>query len=187
VTRGEYIRRSSTSENYVRRHHRPRVASPRETGDIDPVLATGVYSIDDNNNDPMTQPTIFAQKVESARRTWPTSGLVLADGGPHMSRPPSPTQTVELKPSDTGRVAVQPSRPMTFSQLLSTKAAKSQWLKGQDDIPSSLNMSADVLDLAKETAGMVTFTSVHPILPVIRVGSLPVHVDGSPADVCRTR
>ena len=185
MTRGEYIRGSSTSKNYVRRNHRPRATSPRETGDTDPVLATGVCSIDDD--DLTSEFTTLAQKVLD-RSPWLAPGLIFTDGGPHLPRPPSPTQTVESKPSDTGRVAVQPSRPMNFSQLLSTKAAKSQWLKGRDDIPSSLCMVIDLSALAKEmVAGIAAFTSVRPTLPVIRVGFLPVHVDRSPANVCRTR
>ena len=118
VARGEYIRRSSTSENYMRRHHGPRAALPRETGDIDPVLATSVYSTDDNGNDLMIKSTALVQRVASALRKRRISELACKDSGPDLSRLPSPTKTVDQTPSGTGRAAVQPPRRRAFSRTL---------------------------------------------------------------------
>ena len=175
VARGEYIQRSSTSENYVRWHHRPRVASPRETGDTD---------IDDD--DLMSKFTIPPQKADSTRRKWRASWLVRKDSSPYLSCPPSPTQTVDQTPSGTGRVAVQSSRRPAFSQLPSIMAAESQRPKWRDDTPS-LNMDIDASKLGKETAGMTAFTSDCVLPARIRVGFLPVHVGVFPANVCSTR
>ena len=178
----EYIRRESAFEDYVKQLRKPRVASPRETGDIDPVIATGVYSTD---GDPLISRFIrLAQKLDSARRRRRTSGSVYTDRGPHLSRSRSPTQTMDPTPSGTGRVAVQTSPRTTVSQLPLTMRARSQRLKEREDIPSSLKMATDALNLANETAGMAAFTSARTILPMaIKVGFLPAHVDGPPANV----
>ena len=70
-------------------------------------------------------------------------------------------------------------------------ANKSQRQKERDGVLSSLNMAVDALNRAKRATSMTpakaAFTSAGILLTMIRVGSPPVNVGRSLANVYRTR
>ena len=63
--------------------------------------------------------------------------------------------------------------------------------QGQNDVLSSLNMTIDALDLAKESTGVTpartAFTSASALLTLIKVRFLPIYVSRLSANVRRTR
>ena len=62
--------------------------------------------------------------------------------------------------------------------------------QGQNDTLSSLNTAIDVLNLAKESTGVIparsAFTSASVLLTMVKVGSLPVSVSRLLANERRT-
>ena len=68
---------------------------------------------------------------------------------------------------------------------------KTQQLKGQDGVLSSLNKAIDALNGAKEATSMTpakaAFASAGILLAMIKVSFLPVHFCRFPANVYRTR
>ena len=108
---------------YTKRHYNSWVEFARDRGhgdDLKPVLVTGVDMTRDfammayskNRVSLASEFTIPIPVVgsvsASAWGTWRTEGLVHTNCGPQLCRPPSPTQTTEVSPSDTTRTETIP-------------------------------------------------------------------------------
>jgi hypothetical protein len=119
LTYREDIQLTGVFEKYAKDHYDSWVTFARETGhgnDIKPVLVTGVDMTRDfammsysNNDDNLTSEfTTSAPGVGSVWGTWRTTGSVYKNCGPDLSRPPSPTQTVDPTSSGTGHAETVP-------------------------------------------------------------------------------
>ena len=111
----EDIELESTFEAYTKRHYNSWDEFARKTGhgnDVKPVIVTGIDMTRDfammacANSDAklrseftMSVPMVGSASA-SAWGTWRTEGLIHTNCGPQLCRPPSPTQTTELTPSD---------------------------------------------------------------------------------------
>ena len=113
LTQCEDVQLAGNFEKYTKDHYDSWVTFARETGhgsDIKPVLVTGVDITRDfamisysNNDDNLTSEfTTSAPGVGSVWGTWRTPGSVHTNCGPHLSCPPSPTQTVGSTSSGAG-------------------------------------------------------------------------------------
>ena len=119
----EDIELESTFEAYTKRHYDSWVRFARETGhgnNVKPVIVTGIDMTKDfamiayaNNHVrlrsefTMSVPMVGSASA-SAWGTWRTEGLVHTNCGPQLCRPPSPTQTTDLTPSDSAYTVTIP-------------------------------------------------------------------------------
>ena len=115
----EDVQLAGNFKKYTKDHYDSWVTFARETGhgnDIKPILVTGVDMTKDfammsysNNDDNLTSEfTTSAPGGGSVWGSWRTSGSVYTNCGPHLSRPPSPTQTVDLASSGTDHAESTP-------------------------------------------------------------------------------
>jgi len=115
----EDVQLAGNFEKYTKNHYDSWVTFARETGhgsDIKPILVTGVDMTKDfammsysNNDDTLTSEfTTSAPGVGSVWGTWRTSGSVYTNCGPHLSCPPSPTQTVDSTSPGTDHAETTP-------------------------------------------------------------------------------
>ena len=119
LTYREDVQLAGNFEKYAKDHYDSWVVFARETGhgnDVKPVLVTGVdmtrdfamMSYSNNDDNLISEFTTSAPGVGSVWGTWRTTGSVYTNCGPHQSRPPSPTRTVDLTSSGTGHAETIP-------------------------------------------------------------------------------
>lgn len=119
LTYREDIQRAGKFEKYTKDHYDSWVAFARDTehgNDIKPVLVTGVDMTRDfamlsysNDGDNMTSEFITsAPGVSSSWGTWRSTGSVYTNCGPHLLRPSSATQAMDLAPPDAGHAETTP-------------------------------------------------------------------------------
>lgn len=109
----EDIQLHGTFEAYMKAYYDSWVVFARQRGhgDIKPVLVTGVdmtrdfammaYSNDDDGLE--AEFTTSASSAASPWGTWRTTGTIHTRCGPQSCRPPTPTRTADMTPSDNNR------------------------------------------------------------------------------------